>query len=118
MDVPARGGDHAVRDRRSTRRCLAHRRAQCPGSFSSSGVYLDVVPPERLVFTWAHHADGDFAGARGHETTVRVEFRSLGNRTQLTLIHGPFADTEDFRCHREGWDGSFGKLETLLRGAP
>ena len=88
------------------------------GTFSSSGVYLDVVAPERLVFTWAHHADGDFSGARGHETTVRIELRALGDRTQLTLVHGPFADTEDFRCHRDGWDGSFGKLETLLRGTP
>ena len=39
------------------------------GVFASSGVYLEVVRPERLVFTWAHHADGDYTRARGHGLT-------------------------------------------------
>ena len=84
------------------------------GVFSSSGVYLEVVRPERLVFTWAHHADGDFNHPRGHETTVRVELRGLGNRTELILIHGPFADSEDFACHKQGWAGTFDKFTAFL----
>jgi uncharacterized protein YndB with AHSA1/START domain len=47
------------------------------GAFASSGVYLEVARPERLAFTWAHHADGDFSRPRGHETTVSVELRAL-----------------------------------------
>jgi uncharacterized protein YndB with AHSA1/START domain len=84
------------------------------GVFASSGVYLEVVRPERLVFTWAHHADGDFRRARGHETTVRVELRALGERTELTLIHGSFADTASFENHRRGWDGTFDKFAAFL----
>ena len=84
------------------------------GVFSSSGVYLDVLRPERLVFSWAHHADGDFNRWRGHETTVRVELRALGSRTEVTLVHGPFEDAEGFGCLQRGWDGTFGKLETFL----
>ncbi len=84
------------------------------GVFASSGVYLEVVRPERLVFTWAHHADGDYTRVRGHETTVRVELRALGDRTELILVHGSFSDADDFACHSEGWAGSFDKLVAFL----
>ncbi len=83
--------------------------------FASSGKYVEVKRPERLVFTWAHHADGDFAKPRGHETTVRIELRALGNKTELSLIHGPFVDTPSMGNHNAGWTGSFDKLEVFLR---
>jgi uncharacterized protein YndB with AHSA1/START domain len=54
---------------------------------------------------------------RGHETTVHLEFRPLGTKTELTLIHGPFADEPRLKAHNEGWSGSFDKLETYLGGA-
>ncbi|MDB5489189.1 MAG: Activator of Hsp90 ATPase [Reyranella sp.] len=82
--------------------------------FSSSGVYLDVVRPERLVFSWAHHADGDFKRPRGHETTVRVELRAVGSRTEVILVHGPFADAGGFDDHQRGWAGTFDKLVAFL----
>ncbi len=80
--------------------------------FASSGKYVEVTRPERLVFTWAHHADGDFAKPRGHETTVRIELRALGAKTELTLIHGTFLD--GFTQHKSGWEGSFDKLAAYL----
>ena len=83
--------------------------------FASSGVYLEVKRPERLVFTWAHHVSADFDAPRGHETTVRLEFRSIGNKTELTLIHGSFADAPNRQAHNDGWTGSFDKLEIFLR---
>jgi uncharacterized protein YndB with AHSA1/START domain len=83
--------------------------------FASSGKYLEVEKPGRLVFTWAHHANGDFAQPRGHETTVQLEFRALGARTELMLTHGPFADEPSFGDHNRGWTGSFDKLEAFLR---
>jgi uncharacterized protein YndB with AHSA1/START domain len=80
--------------------------------FASSGKYVEVKRPERLVFTWAHHADGNFANVRGHETTVRIELRAVGNKTELTLIHGAF--TDGYTQHKAGWEGSFDKLATFL----
>jgi uncharacterized protein YndB with AHSA1/START domain len=80
--------------------------------FASSGKYIEVKRPERLSFTWAHHADGDFAKPRGHETTVRLEFRALGNKTEMTLIHGAF--TDGYAEHNKGWTGSFDKLVSFL----
>ena len=84
-------------------------------TFATSGRYLEVKPPERLVFTWAHHAGGDLEAPRGHETTVHLEFRSIGKKTELTLIHGSFADAPSRQGHNDGWSGSFDKLETFLR---
>jgi uncharacterized protein YndB with AHSA1/START domain len=81
--------------------------------FASSGKYVEVKRPERLVFTWAHHADGNFAKPRGHETTVRVELRSVAsNKTELTLIHGAF--TDGYAQHKAGWEGTFEKLVDFL----
>jgi uncharacterized protein YndB with AHSA1/START domain len=83
--------------------------------FASSGKYVEVKQPERLVFTWAHHKDGDYANPLGHETTVRIELRALGNKTELTLIHGPFVD--GYNEHKKGWEGSFDKLGAFLSGS-
>jgi len=83
-------------------------------AFSSSGKYVEVKRPERLVFTWGHHADGDIAKPRGHETTVRIELRALGDKTELTLIHGPFLDAPSLANHEQGWKGSFDKLLAFL----
>jgi len=93
-----------------------HARGHRPDrTFATSGRYLEVKRPERLVFTWAHHAGDDYSSARGHETTVRIELRALGNKTELTLLHGPFADMPSRDNHNRGWNGSFDKLETFLR---
>lgn len=83
--------------------------------FATSGKYLEVKRPERLSFTWAHHADGDFAKPRGHETAVRIEFRTVGNKTEMTLVHGAF--TDGYAEHNAGWIGSFDKLDVFLRRA-
>ena len=93
-----------------------HLRGRNPSrNFLTSGKYVEVKRPERLVFTWAHHATDDLASPRGHETTVHLEFRALGDKTEMTLIHGPFADAASFAAHREGWTGSFDKLGDYLR---
>ncbi|HEY6982690.1 SRPBCC domain-containing protein [Reyranella sp.] len=85
--------------------------------FASSGKYIEIEKPARLVFTWAHHADGDYEKPRGHETTVRIELRAVGGKTELTLIHGPFLDTPSFDAHKNGWTGSFDKLAAFLARA-
>jgi uncharacterized protein YndB with AHSA1/START domain len=79
-----------------------------------SGKYLEVISPERLVFTWAWHQDGTFNTPREHETEVRLVFKSVGDRTEMTLTHGPFRDRTGVENHDRGWTGSFGKLEALL----
>ena len=85
--------------------------------FAKSGIYLEVKRPELLVFTWAHHAEDNYVSLRGHETTVRVEFRAIGNKTEITLVQGPFIDTPNYNGHNTGWQGSFDKLTAFLGSA-
>ena len=82
--------------------------------FAKSGVYREVRRSERLVFTWAHHADDCFASMRGHETTVELTFRAIDGTTELTLVHGPFVDAPSIEGHTEGRTASFGKLDDFL----
>ncbi len=75
---------------------------------TTGGVYREVIPNERLVFTW------QWEGSE-LETVVTLEFKSLSaNETELTLIHEGF-DNEDTRDkHGQGWEGCLAKLEAFL----
>lgn len=78
--------------------------------FPLSGVYREVRPPERLVFTWTWGA----GGMAGVETLVTVEFRTAGAGTEVALTHAglPSADFRD--KHEQGWTGTLGCLDRLV----
>ena len=82
-----------------------------------SGKYLEIDPPRRLVFTWAWHETGDLATPREHETTVALDFRPVGRRTELTLTQSLFRDSAGTENHRWGWGQSLEKLAALLSRA-
>jgi uncharacterized protein YndB with AHSA1/START domain len=114
MCPPGFGLDECVLDARPGGTWRAHGYKPDGKQFAKSGVYLEVRPPERLVFTWAHHADDTYAAKRGHETTIEITLRAIGERTELTLVQGPFVDMPNFKGHDEGWRGSFDKLSDFL----
>jgi uncharacterized protein YndB with AHSA1/START domain len=72
----------------------------------ASGVYREVVPNERLVFTHAWEEQG----VRGHETVVRVELFERGGQTRLVFTQGPFENAGSARSHEGGWGEAFEKL--------
>lgn len=76
--------------------------------YPNSGTYVEVVPPERLVWKDDGYPDGTGAG------TVTVTLRDLGDKTELTLY--AVADfTETVRAQAEvGWGSTFDKLAELL----
>jgi uncharacterized protein YndB with AHSA1/START domain len=81
-------------------------------SFRVRGVYREIVPPEKLVFTHAWLHDD---GSTGHETLVTVTFEALGaQKTRMTFRQAEFESVEDRDGHREGWGESFDNLETLV----
>ena len=81
-----------------------HRRMRAPdGSVMvKHGVYREIVPPERLVFTYMTE---DADGAIDRETLVTVTFDDLGEQTRLTLRHTAFASEEARLDHQGGWTG-------------
>jgi uncharacterized protein YndB with AHSA1/START domain len=82
-----------------------------------SGKYLAIDPPRLLSFTWAWHETGSLDTPREHETTVTLEFRPVGRRTELTLTHSRFRDADGTSRHHWGWSGSFEKLDAFLSRA-
>lgn len=74
-----------------------------------SGIYREVVPDEKLVFTWAWRSTPE------RESLVTVALRALPDGgTELTLTHERFFDEPARDRHREGWNGSFDRLERFL----
>ncbi len=72
------------------------------------GVYRDIKPGRRLVFTWAWESEPE------RETLVKVELRKKGAGTELTLTHTGFADEASRDRHDHGWIGCIGRLERLM----
>jgi uncharacterized protein YndB with AHSA1/START domain len=71
------------------------------------GIYREVVPPERLVFT----------SPAGPDSVVTLTFEDLGGKTKLTLHHVGF-ETVDARDLREqGWNSSLDCLADYLKVA-
>jgi uncharacterized protein YndB with AHSA1/START domain len=73
-----------------------------------SGIYREVVPNEKLVFTWAWRTMPE------RESLVTVLIKPDGKGSLLTLIHEQFFDEPARDRHREGWTGCLDKLERYL----
>jgi uncharacterized protein YndB with AHSA1/START domain len=72
------------------------------------GVYREVVPNEKLVFTWAWKTTPE------RESLVTVLLKPDGDGTLLTLTHEQFFDEEARDRHQGGWNGALDKLEKLF----
>ena len=72
------------------------------------GVYREVVPDTRLVFTWAWHC------TRERESLVTITVAKDGDGAMLTLHHEQFFDDKARDGHMRGWTGTLDKLERYL----
>lgn len=73
-----------------------------------SGVYREVDPPEKLVFSWAWRTTPE------RQSLVTVLIKSEGDGALLTLMHEQFADEAARDRHSQGWTGSIDRLEKLF----
>ncbi len=72
------------------------------------GVYREVVPNQKLVFTWAWRSTPE------RESLVTILMKDDGDGTLLTLTHEQFFDEAARDRHREGWSGALDNLERAL----
>jgi len=72
------------------------------------GVYREVVPNQKLVFSWAWRSTPE------RESLVTVGLKADGDGTWLTLTHEQFFDDEARQRHEHGWTGTFDKLEAYF----
>lgn len=89
-----------------------HMRAPDGSGHVCSGVYREIVVPERLVFT---HGWEDGNGTRGHETLVTVVLEEHNGKTRMTFHQALFASVADRDGHQIGWSESFDRLADYLQ---
>jgi uncharacterized protein YndB with AHSA1/START domain len=79
------------------------------GEYSEvGGVYREMVPNQRLVFSWAWHSTPE------RESLVTVTLKPDGDGTLLTLRHEQLFDQAARDGHERGWIGALDKLEQYI----
>ncbi len=76
--------------------------------YEVGGAYREVVPNERLVFSWAWHSTPE------RESQVTVSLKPDGDGTLLTLHHEQLFDAAARDGHERGWIGSLEKLANYV----
>jgi uncharacterized protein YndB with AHSA1/START domain len=76
--------------------------------FEAGGTYREVVPNERLVFTWAWHSTPE------RESLVTISLKPDSAGTLMVFHHAQFFDETARDNHQRGWNSFFDKLEELV----
>jgi uncharacterized protein YndB with AHSA1/START domain len=74
------------------------------------GVYKEVAPYRRLVFTWTWPNS-----TPERESVVTITFKADGGGTEMDFRHEQFFDEAVRDGHRHGWSAAFAKLDEYLR---
>ena len=89
----------------------------------STGVYREIVEPQRIVCTDSfadekgNEVPASYYGMPGdwpQELLVTITLEELQGRTRLTLEHVGLPEGEHSRLAAEGWNGSFDKMAAAL----
>jgi uncharacterized protein YndB with AHSA1/START domain len=75
---------------------------------SVSGVYREVVPNRKLVFTWAWQSTPE------RESQVTIDIKPANDGSLLTLMHEQFFDEKARDDHGVGWNHALDTLESLF----
>ncbi|HEX6481126.1 MAG TPA: SRPBCC domain-containing protein [Ktedonobacteraceae bacterium] len=75
---------------------------------SIAGTYLQIVPPEKLVFTWSGRV------AQGRETVVTLDFLDQGAVTEVVLTHERLSTPEMRALVEGGWPSLLDALAEVL----
>ena len=87
--------------------------------FVVGGTYRGILPMGRLVYSWVweHHIEDVDSDFRPAENLVTVEFRDVGDKSEVALTHEyfPYEDMRDQHSH--GWKVCLDQLAQLAEGA-
>ena len=79
-----------------------------PKVATASGIYTEIVPEERLRFTWLA------TWAVGEETLVTVTLQDVPNGTEVTILHEYFRSIDMMKGHEQGWTGALINMARVL----
>ena len=76
----------------------------------AQGVYQEVVPNRKLVFTWTWPRS-----TPERESLITIVFRAAGGGTDLEFRHEKLFDETVRDNHKRGWSSALDKLEHFLQ---
>ncbi|HXT16259.1 MAG TPA: SRPBCC domain-containing protein [Gemmatimonadaceae bacterium] len=76
-----------------------------------SGVYREVDPPKRVVYTWSWDDQSDV-----QNSVVTLEFHERGASTEVVLRHEGFATDKQRDSHNGGWTSIMEKFAADIEG--
>jgi uncharacterized protein YndB with AHSA1/START domain len=79
------------------------------------GIYREIVPPRRLVFT---HVWEEGHGATGHETLISITFEEIGGKTKMTFHKAVLVSVYERNEQYAGWRECFDRLRDYLNQIP
>ncbi len=79
--------------------------------FTVQGHYVEVVKPERLVFTHAWVYDDD---KPTKEMLVTITFADVEGRTKMTLRQEGFTSADSRDGHKHGWSSQIDRFVTYV----
>jgi uncharacterized protein YndB with AHSA1/START domain len=79
------------------------------GGATVSGSYIEIVPGERLAFTWSWAHEPELP-----DMLVTVDFLPAHGGTLLRVVHERFASAEDRDNHGWSWEQNLGRLAKLV----
>lgn len=82
------------------------------GNDIATGSYVEVVPPERVVFTWGWEGSTDVPPG---SSTVTITLEADGDDTVVELLHGglPGGPADE---HAKGWTPILARLASAATG--
>ena len=83
------------------------------GEFPSSGEYVEVVPLEKVVFTFGWEQAGN--PITPGSTTVEITLHPEGAKTRVQLVHRGLPDDATAE-HGDGWAHYLGRLDLAVTG--
>lgn len=76
-------------------------RGEAKGTHTNTGKFIEIVPNERIVRTFAWVGDEDEHD--GAETRVTFTFRDVPGGTEVTILHEGLPDRDSVEGHAGGW---------------
>ena len=79
----------------------------------TSGEFVEIDPPKRVVFTWGWKHD---AAVPPGSTRVEVSLEPDGTGTRVVLRHHNLPSAEQIEHHRQGWELYLNRLALRATG--
>ena len=96
-------------DQRPGGKWRAQMRSPDGKDFWQHGVYREIVPPEKTVYTFIWDAEPD------QEMLVTVLFVARGNKTEMTFSQEGFKSADEKSGHEDGWKQTFDRMSAYIK---